>query len=238
MARILPPLWLFGAVLYTAGTLLFVQTYQTRTEPGPVTIPINETVKAKHPAPAKSVETPSALPEPATAKSDLPPLPRPDIARLRLGQWVQVGRYTAVLRAFPGRPGHVLGGYPVGEPFRVVTLEGDYARVQDLASGQFGWMQKTDLTPYSDGYRPQPTLVATQVAAPPAAMPVHVAEPKVAAAEPARPLPVSQRQPYALGPAPDAEPQETGRADARQPVRVALDDSLGSIMQRAFGGAR
>jgi hypothetical protein len=134
MARILPPLWLFGAVLYTAGTLLVVQSYQARTEPGSVVIPINETVKAKQP-PTNG------------ARAELPPLPRPDIEHLRLGQWVQVGRYTAVLHAFPGRPGHVLGGYPVGEPFRVVALEGDYARIQDLASGQFGWMRKSDLTP-------------------------------------------------------------------------------------------
>ena len=226
MARILPPLWLFGAVLYTAGTLLFVQSYQARTELGSVVIPINETVKAKQP-PANG------------PRAALPLLPRPDIAQLRLGQWVQVGRYTAVLHAFPGRPGHVLGGYPVGEPFRVVALEGDYARIQDLASGQFGWMRKTDLTPYTDGYRPRRVTVAPQmVAAVPVTTP-HVTEQKVAAAVPAKPLPVSQSQPYTLGPAPDAEaPAAETQENARQPLRVALDDSLGSIMQRAFGGAR
>ena len=237
MARILPPLWLFGAVLYTAGTLLVVQSYQARTDPGSVVIPINETVKAKQP-PTNGAR--AALPPLNGARAELPPLPRPDIGHLRLGQWVQVGRYTAVLHAFPGRPGHVLGGYPVGEPFRVVALEGDYARIQDLASGQFGWMRKSDLTPYTDGYRPRRATL--QVAAAPAAVtPSHVAEPKVAAVEPAKPLPVSQRQPYALGPAPDAETQAPAaetQENARQPLRVALDDSLGSIMQRAFGGAR
>lgn len=221
MARTLPPLWLFGAVLYTAGTLLFVQPYQARTEPGSVVIPINETVKAKQP-------------RASGARADLPPLPRPDIGRLRLGQWVQVGRYTAVLRAFPGSPGHVLGGYPVGEPFRVVALEGENVRVQDLASGQFGWMRKSDLTPYTDGYRPRPTLAATQVAA--AVPPSHVTAPKVAASVPPKPASSVGRHPapFALGPAPA---EETSGPGTRQPVRVALGDSLGAIMQRAFGGA-
>jgi hypothetical protein len=228
MARILPPLWLFGAVLYTAGTLLVVQSYQDQTDLGSVVIPINETVKAKQ------------LPTNG-ARAALPPLPRPDIKHLRLGQWVQIGRYTAVLHAFPGCPGHVLGGYPVGEPFRVVALEGDYARIQDLASGQFGWMRKADLTPYTDGYRPHRVMVAPQVAAAIPFTTPHVTEQKVAAAVPTKPLPVSQRQPYALGPAPEAEAQAPAaetQENARQPLRVALNDSLGSIMQRAFGGAR
>jgi hypothetical protein len=33
------------------------------------------------------------------------------------------------------------------------------------------------------------------------------------------------------------ETQDADKPEPRQPVRVALDDSLASIMQRAFGGA-
>jgi hypothetical protein len=91
-----------------------------------------------------------------------------------------------------------------------------------------------------DGYRPRRVTLQVAAAAP-TATPSRVAEPKVAAAVPAKPLPVSQRQPYALGPAPEAETQAPAaetQENARQPLRVALDDSLGSIMQRAFGGAR
>lgn len=224
MARYLPPLLLFGAVLYTAGTLLFVQPLGAGTESGSLVLPINETIKEKQPPPAHG-------------QAALPPLPRPEIGHFRLGQWVQVARYTAVLHARPGSPGHVLGGYPVGEPFRVVALDGDYARVQDLGSGQFGWMQKSDLTPYMDGYRPRGVTLAPQVvAAKSAVAPSPVAEQKVAAAVPAKPVPVSQRRPYTLGPAP-AETREADKPEPRKPERVAFDDSLGSIMQRAFYGA-
>jgi len=217
MARYLLPLWLFGAVLYTAGTLLLVQPLGAGTTGAVV---INETLKPKQP-PA------------GDARAALPPLPRPEIGHFRLGQWVQVARYTAVLHARPGGP-DVLGGSPVGEPFRVVALDGDYARVQDLGSGQFGWMRRSDLTPYVDGYRPGGVTLAPLVAAAtPAATPSHVAEQKVAAA---KPVPVLKRQPYALGPVPD-ETKDTEKSKSREPVRVALDDSFGSILQRAFSGA-
>jgi len=234
MARFLPPLWLFGAVLYTAGTLLLVQPFQAGTESGALIIPINETLKAKQPPPA---DLQTGLPAAAAAKSDLPPLPRPKIGDFHLGQWVQVAHYTAVLHARPGAA-DVLGGSPVGEPFRVVALDGDYARVQDLGSGQFGWMRRSDLTPYTDGYGPRGVTLAPLVAAaiPPKASPV--AEQKIATAIPAQPAPSARRQPEpsTLGPAP-AQTQGTEKPKASEPVRVALDDSFGSILQRAFSGA-
>lgn len=223
MARNLSSSWLFGAILYAAGTLLFVQPFGAGTESGSLIIPINETIEAKQP-PA------------GDARAALPPLPRPEIGHFRLGQLVQVARYTAVLRDVPGS-GHVLAGSPVGEPFRVIALNGDFARVQDLGSGQFGWMRKSDLTPYTDGYGPRGVTLAPLVAAAtPTATPSPVAEQKVAAAVPAQAVPAAQQRPYTLGPAP-AETQEGDQPDSQKPVRVALDDSLGSIMQRAFRGA-
>ncbi len=223
MARNLSSLWLFGAILYAAGTLLFVQPFGAGTKSGSLIIPINETIEAKQP-PA------------GDARAALPPLPRPEIGHFRLGQLVQVARYTAVLRDIPGS-GHVLAGSPVGEPFRVIALNGDFARVQDLGSGQFGWMRKTDLSSYTDGYRPRRVTLAPQVvAAMSAVTQSHAAEQKVAAAAPAKPVPALQRRPYALGPVP-TETQDADKPEPRQPVRVALDDSLASIMQRAFGGA-
>ena len=224
MARYLPPLWLLGAVLYTAGMLLFVQPFQAGTEPGSLIIPINESFKAKQP-PAKD------------ARAALPPLPRPEIGHFRLGQWVQVARYTAVLRDIPGS-GHVLAGSPVGEPFRVIALNGDFARVQDLGSGQFGWIRKADLSSYTDGYRPRRVTFAPQVAA---ATPVTAPQPaeRQIAAVPAQSAPSAGRrpEPFTLGPAPTEEPPEPDTPNSRKPLHVALDDSLGSIMQRAFGGA-
>jgi len=223
MARYLPPLWLFGAVLYTAGTLLLVQPFPAGTEPGSLIVPITETIKAKQP-PAEE------------AQAALPPLPRPEIGHFRLGQWVQVARYTAVLRDMPGSSGHVLGGAPVGEPFRVVALDGDFARVQDLGSGQFGWMQKSDLGSYTDGYRPRHVTFAPQVVAAASATALPASEQKIAAAVPAQAAPQLQQHPYTLGPVAE-ESLERDTSDSQKPVRVALDDSLGSIMQRAFRGA-
>ena len=193
--------------------------------PARLIIPINETIEAKQP-PA------------GDARAALPPLPRPEIGHFRLGQLVQVARYTAVLRDIPGS-GHVLAGSPVGEPFRVIALNGDFARVQDLGSGQFGWMRKTDLSSYTDGYRPRRVTLAPQVvAAMSAVTQSHAAEQKVAAAAPAKPVPASQRRPYALGPVPTPRPKMPTSPRLRaSPCVSRWTTAWASIMQRAFGGA-
>lgn len=233
MARILPSLWLLGAVLYTAGTLVLVQPFHSELEPSSLIIPINETIKAKQP-PADD------------ARAALPPLPRPELGLLRTGQWVQVVGYTAVVRAVPARSGHVLAGYPVGQPFRVLVQDGDFVRVQDLRSGQLGWIRKASLGPYTDGYRQRRVVLAPhvpaapQVTAPQVTAPQVVAQ-RVVAAVPETPTASVRRgpKPFALGPATAPEPSEssidTAKRDRR--LRVAQDDSLTSIMQRAFSGA-
>lgn len=210
-----------GAVLYAAATLLVVQASGRETDPGVVIIPINETVKAKQPAIGD-------------ARADLPPLPRPEIGKLRVGQWVEVANYTAILRAFPGSPGHVLGGYPVGEPFRVLALKGDYVRVQDIGSGQLGWVEKTALGPYMGGYKRR-TLPPAPVNEPQATVVAQAPQ----TIEPEKPATSSRgdRKPFALGPAPAAPAAQPVVAKTQKPVRVAHDDSLTAIMQRALGGA-
>jgi len=212
-----------GAVLYAAATLLVVQASGRETEPGVVIIPINESVQAKQPAITD-------------ARAELPPLPRPEIGQLRLGQWVEVAHYTAILRAFPGSPGHVLGGYPVGEPFRVLALKGDYVRVQDLGSGQLGWVERTALGPYMGGYRKRRVLPSAPQVEEPQATVVAQASQTV---EPEKPAASSRggRKPFALGPAPAAPAAQPVAAKTQRPLRVAQDDSLTAIMQRAFGGA-
>jgi hypothetical protein len=226
MARILPSLWLLGAALYTAGTLVLVQPFHSELEPGSLIIPINETIKAKQP-PADD------------ARAALPPLPRPELGRLRTGQWVQVVGYTAVVRAVPAMSGHVLAGYPVGQPFRVLVQDGDFVRVQDLRSGQLGWIRKASLGPYTDGYRQRRVVMTPQLAAAPQVTAPQVVAQRVVAAVPETPAASVWRgpKPFALGPAPGPSESSIDTAKRDRALRVSQDDSLASIMQRAFSGA-
>jgi hypothetical protein len=226
MARFLPPLWLLGAVLYTAGTLLFVHAIKAEPEPGALIIPINESIRAK--------QTPAD-----DARAALPPLPRPPLHGPQPGEMAEVAGYMAVVRAHPSQSAHVLAGYPVGQPFRVIARDGAFARVQDLGSGQLGWIRVSALGPYMDGYRRRPVIAAPLVAAAPQTMVVAQAPaPQVEAVAPETPAAAaSARKPFALGPAPAPAESPVDTKTSDRPVRVAQDDSLASIMQRAFSGA-
>ena len=74
----------------------------------------------------------------------------------------------------------MLFAYSVGRPLRVISREGGFARVQDLGSGQLGWVRESSLAPFTGGYRQREERVAEPVvaAAPPEAT---VAEPDIAA---------------------------------------------------------
>jgi hypothetical protein len=93
----------------------------------------------------------------------------------RRNELVQVAGYTAMVRARPSPLSPPRGAYTAGKPLRVIAKEGAYVKVQDLGSGQLGWIEQASLAPFTGGYRrPQPAeaLVAS---ATPHAEPVAVA---------------------------------------------------------------
>lgn len=252
MARSVPSLFLTGAVLYAAGTLLVVAPPADTLVVHPPASPINESVRAKQPATddLSAGKAGSVTPADDTVTGALPPLPRPPLYgpdRLKQGEWVEVVGYMAVARAEPGASAPVVSGYPVGQPFRVVAQKDGFVRVQDLRSGQLGWIRETSLTPYT-GYprhaTPPPILVA-KVAPPETVEPELPSAPPVtlAAADPKPdPVPVRHgRAPYALGPVPVSEPAASPPEPAKPERlwRVAArpeGDSFPALMQRAFSG--
>ncbi len=104
----------------------------------------------------------------------------------RHDEWVQIAGYTTVVRAEPTTASPVLFAYAAGRPLRVIAREGGFARVQDLGSGQYGWVKESALAPFTGGYRqredvaPQPQVVAS---AAPASVPAQVATPQVPASQ-------------------------------------------------------
>jgi hypothetical protein len=107
-------------------------------------------------------------------------------------EWAQIAGYTAMGRLHPSSASPVLFAYSVGRPLRVLSREGGFARVQDLGSGQLGWVEEASLAPYTGGYR----------------QPEHrVAEPVVAAAEPV--ATVAAVEPAATIAVPDGAPAVT-----------------------------
>jgi hypothetical protein len=129
----------------------------------------------------------------------------------------------------------------------VIAREADFVRVQDLGSGQLGWVKETALTPFVGGYRLREQNVAEPVvrAAEPAAT---VAKPQIAAvvtpvAAKKVPQP-AQRRAVAVQPRPETvaatEPVARGlfRRKRDQVQRVAFgsqDTGVAAIVQRAFG---
>ncbi|MGH8568706.1 MAG: hypothetical protein ACREXU_12000 [Gammaproteobacteria bacterium] len=91
-------------------------------------------------------------------------------------EWVQIAGFTTVVRLRPSSSAPALFAYSVGRPFRVIAREAGFVRVQDLGSGQLGWIEESSLVPFVGGYRQRERrVVEPQVA---------VAEPQAAVAEP------------------------------------------------------
>jgi hypothetical protein len=254
MRGLLPSVWLLLAGLYTASLLTLIQPFSFA-EDWPTPPPINETVRAKEPQPA-------ALPPPAEAAASsvqrvslvAPVAPK---GVKRQDQWARIGDYTTVARAEPTTIAPVLFAYIPGLPLRVIAREGGFAHVQDLGSGQYGWVKESALAPFTGGDRqredvaPQPEVVAS---AAPASVPEQVAAPKAVAP----PAPVAKTvvvaakklQPPrsdAAAARPDketvaaAEPEQRGFFGLRRnrPQRIALSgngSSFAGIINRAFGG--
>ncbi|MGH6803208.1 MAG: SH3 domain-containing protein [Methyloceanibacter sp.] len=168
MRGLLPSVWLLAAALYAASLFSLIQPF-SGDEAWPAPPPANETVVAKQPlsvAPKPDPEGEASLVLAAA------PVPAPKIERR--DEWVQIAGYTTVVRAEPTTASPVLFAYAVGRPLRVIAREGGFARVQDLGSGQFGWVKESSLVPFVGVYRQrEQQMVEPQVA---------VAKPKTYAA--------------------------------------------------------
>jgi SH3 domain-containing protein len=257
MRGLLPSVWLLLAGLYTASLFALIQPFSFA-EDWPTPPPAHETVRGKEPQPA-------ALPPPAEAAASsvqrvslVAPVAPKGVERQ--DQWVQIGGYTTVARAEPTTAAPVLFAYTPGRPLRVIAREGGFAHVQDLGSGQYGWVKESALAPFTGGDRPredvapQPQVVA---AAAPDPAPEQVAAPQATPAKMASAKPVvkavlvatKKLQPPrgdAAAARPDketvaaAEPGQRGFFGLRhnRPQRIALsgnDSGFAGIISRAFG---
>jgi hypothetical protein len=244
MRGLLPSVWLLGAALYTALTLFLIRPV---VEEWPLPPRVNETVIAKQPPKAAMLifqDEPQV--EPAAAPA----------AGTRVewrDEWAQIAGYTTVGRLQPSSTSPVLFAYSVGRPLRVISREGGFARVQDLGSGQLGWVRETSLAPFTGGYRQREERVAEPVVA--AVEPeTTVAAPAIAAVavepESAVVTPVALKKAPARSPAvavkprketvATAEPAPRGlfRRKRNQVQHVALGNEgtgVAAIVQRAFG---
>src|SRR4029079_4305779 len=181
MRGLLPSVWLILAGLYTASLLALLQPLSFGDD-WPTPPPRNETVRAK-----EAGQT--ALPPLAEAGAS--PLQRVSLVAALApkgvegaDQWARIGGYTTVALAEPMTGAAVLFAYTPGRPLRVIAREGGFAHVQDLGSGQYGWVKESALAPFAggDGQRedvaPQPQVVAS---AAPASVPEQVAVPTAVA---------------------------------------------------------
>ena len=238
MRGLLPSVWLLGAALYTALTLFLIRPV---VEEWPLPPRVNETVIAKQP-PKAAMLIFQDEPQVELAAAAAP------AAGTRVewrDEWAQIAGYTTVGRLHPSSTSPALFAYSVGRPLRVISREGGFARVQDLGSGQLGWVRETSLAPFTGGYRQREERVAEPV--------VAAAPPEPTVAEPASEVVVT---PVALKKAPPripavaakprketvaaAEPAPRGlfRRKRNQVQHVALGNEgtgVAAIMQRAFG---
>lgn len=238
MRRLLPSVWLLGAALYTALTLFLSRPV---VEEWPLPPRVNETVIAKQPPKAAmlifqdepQVELAAAAAPAAGARVEW------------RDEWAQIAGYTTVGRLHPSSTSPVLFAYSVGRPLRVISREGGFARVQDLGSGQLGWVRETSLAPFTGGYRQREERVAEPV--------VAAVEPETTVAEPhsevvATPVALKKAPPripaVAAKPRKEtvaaAEPAPRGlfRRKRNQVQHVALGSQgtgVAAIMQRALG---
>jgi hypothetical protein len=248
MRGLLPSVWLLGAALYTDLTLFLNRPV---IEDWPLPPQVNETTVAKQPAKSARLvfadEARLAAAEPAPTVKFQP-------KAAWHNEWVQIAGYTTVGRLRPSATSPVLFAYSVGRPLRVIAREDGFVRVQDLGSGQLGWVSEASLAPFTGGYRQHEDRVAEPVVA--AVVPAASAvEPDVAAA--VTPVAVKLAAPVLVKKAPHprnpaiaasprketvaaAEPTPRGlfRRKRNQVQHVALggeNSGVAAIMQRALG---
>jgi hypothetical protein len=237
-----------GAALYTALTLVLSRPV---VEDWPLPPHVNETAVAKQPAKsARLIFKDEAL----VAEAAAPEVKFQPKAAWH-NEWAQIAGYTTVGRLRPSAASPALFAYSVGRPLRVISREGGFARVQDLGSGQLGWVRETSLAPFIGGYRQreeralEPVVVAAAEPAAAAAEPEITAAVTPVAAKAVAPVAVKKAQQprnpaIAAKPRKDtvanAEPAPRGlfRRKRNQVQHVALggdNSGVAAIMQRALG---
>jgi Bacterial SH3 domain len=218
----LPSAWLLGAALYTALTLFLNRPVS---EDWPLPPRTNETVIAKQPHKAAGLVFKDELPKVAAVPSAASKGPWRN-------EYVQVSEYTTVGRVHPSAASPVLFAYSVGRPLRVIAREDGFVRVQDLGSGQLGWIKQTALTPFTGGYRVRQAPAAEPVVA--AAEPEATAQaPQVAAvATPVAAKKVVRQHRKDVVVATQPRPETVA---ATEPVRGLFRRKRGQIERAAYG---
>jgi hypothetical protein len=255
MRALLPSVWLLLAGLYSISLLAVIKPFSAADD-WPAPKPVNETVRAKQPHPGAA---PTGAAEAAAPSFQLVSLAAPVAAEAKpKDEWAQIAGYTTMAFAEPTPASSVLSAYAAGRPLRVIAREHGFARVQDLGSGQFGWVKEAALAPFTGGYRQReepvvaPQLVASVApveavpAAPQAAIPLAMPAKTVLSAKrikpPRSPVPavtaVSAKADTATA---AAEPGQRGFFGLRrtQPQRVALrgsESGFAGMISRALGG--
>jgi hypothetical protein len=243
MNRLWPSVWLLGAVLYAAATLVLTQPFL---DSGSASLAAtHETVVAKQAAKLALDPVTPKLPllAPAPVIEPEPVQPSTESVARPRNEWVAIVGYTAVIRAGPSVSSPVLTGYPIGHALRVIAREGDFARVQDLSSGHLGWVAAGSIGAFVPGYRerepiPQPTLVAATQSQTSAVLskppqPAHSAVPPRPKLET---VAVTKQETVAV--TETAAPPLLTRASLK-PQRLAqnqADGGVAALVQRAFSG--
>ena len=152
MRGLLPSVWLLGAAPYFASILSLVDPFSGN-ETWPAPAPVNETVVAKTPlAIARALD-------PAGVDLIVTFLPAAKSKAERQDEWVQVAGYTTMVRSRPSAEAPPLSAYSIGRPLRVIAREAGFVRVQDLGSGQLGWVEAAALAPFNGGDRQRENVV-------------------------------------------------------------------------------
>jgi hypothetical protein len=250
MRALLPSVWLLLAGLYSVSLLAVIKPFSA-VEDWPAPEPVYETVRAKDPSSVASrFAAEAATPEIQLVSLAAAPKATPN------DEWAQIADYTTMVFAEPTAASSVLSAYPAGRPLRVIAREHGFARVQDLGSGQFGWVKEAALAPFTGEYRRHQEPVAapqlTASVAPVQAAP-EMAQAAAPQAVPAKPTVAAKRikpprDPVAVVAAVNsktdtavAEPGQRGFFGFRraQTQRVALrgnQSGFAGMINRAFGG--
>ena len=141
MRGLLPSVWLVAAALYTGSVLSLLYPF-SGDEEWPAPPPVRETVVAKLPPPVTTQALPGwGTPLVLAALPTKSKLERPN-------EWVQVGAFTTIVRSRPSAEAPPLQAYTAGRALRVIAREGSFVRVQDLGSGQLGWVEQAALVAF------------------------------------------------------------------------------------------
>jgi hypothetical protein len=162
--KVLPSLWILGAIGYAAATLMLAQIFFYGGDGGSRPDAAGESMRAKDTARLPG-EPPALQLGAGQRQSNMPTLPPPRgvfpkseiqpssaTQSEQRNELVKVAGNAAVVRSEPAASAPMLFAYPVGRPLRVVERHAGFARVEDLRSGQLGWIEETALAPNTAGH--------------------------------------------------------------------------------------